>query len=161
MFQACSDSLITRTNNTASSYLSFRGFLKSWHKYRDSFAYFKHRTRRYVNPEKPKKKGHRSHEEESHIGADFSKLEYAIDRKLLESPCLEVMYYADVAGTVPVHPVGTGAVDLEYLDIGNSGSPPEWGAEVICHGGSIRYGPWADRQRYNISQIYSIPTRLN
>ena len=86
--------------------------------------------------------------------------EYAIDRKILEAPSLELVYSFDVAGLVPepeglVHNYNRtegivkslDGVGLEYMDIGNGGTPPEWGLDVAVKDGSIHYGPWADRQR--------------
>ena len=88
-------------------------------------------------------------DEETQVGSDFSKLEYAIERKILEAPMLELLYYADVVGVVPAetsqHP--TSSHNLDPFDIGNGDLPPEWGIDFVVKGGFLRYGPWADRQR--------------
>jgi hypothetical protein len=60
---------------------------------------------------------------------------------------LEVSYYADVVGKVPTEHDG-GTAGLESFDVGNGDLPPEWGVDIVVHGGFFRYGPWADRQRY-------------
>ena len=134
---------------------TFRNFNKLWQQARSSFPYFKPRQRRYVNPERDgKKKSRKVEEEESHVGADFTKLEYAVDRKLLEAPSMELSYYADVAGEVPEDGQRTDAKDTEFLDIGNGDLPPEWGVDVITHGASIHYGPWADRQRVQLQRAF-------
>lgn len=83
-------------------------------------------------------------EEETPIGADFSTLEYAIERKILETPMLEMAYLVDVVGDVPpveeqTHP--------EVYEFGNGDTSPDWVLEMAVHGGFVRYGPWADRQR--------------
>ena len=78
------------------------------------------------------------------VGPDSAKREYAIDRRLLEAPVLELSYYVDVVGVVPVEPR---TCDREEYDVGNGDTSPEWGLELILHGGFLRYGPWADRQR--------------
>lgn len=84
------------------------------------------------------------------MGPESGTLEYAVERKILETPLLEVSYYADVVGRVPVdHRSGTAG--LESFDIGNGDLPPEWGVDVVVRGGFLRYGPWADRQRYVVS----------
>ena len=36
--------------------------------------------------------------------------------------------------------------EVDY-DIGNGDLPPEWGLDLVFRGGTITYGPWADRQR--------------
>lgn len=83
----------------------------------------------------------------SNFGADFSKLEYAIERRIVEAPVLELSYYADVVGEVPVESDGQKGLGLESYDIGNGDLPPEWGIDLVIRNGKIRYGPWADRQR--------------
>lgn len=84
-------------------------------------------------------------DEETPIGADFSTLEYAIERKILETPMLELTYLVDVVGDVPpaedpAHP--------ETYEFGNGDVSPDWVMEIAVNGGFVRYGPWADRQRY-------------
>lgn len=81
---------------------------------------------------------------ETPVGPDSAKREYAIDRKLLEAPVLELSYYVDVAGAVPVE---SRAVGHEEYDVGNGDTSPEWGLDLVVHGGFLKYGPWADRQR--------------
>jgi hypothetical protein len=56
----------------------------------------------------------------------------------------ELSYYTDVVGVVPVDPR---PADHEEHDIGNGDVSPEWGLDLVVHGGFLRYGPWADRQR--------------
>ncbi|KAL5507471.1 CSF1 [Sanghuangporus vaninii] len=144
--------------------IMYTGFKKLWIRCRTAFPFYKTRGNRYAKEQKRKAKGKKNDEETSHVGADFSQLEYAIDRKVLETSELELVYYADVAGLVPQKPLagldrntrGTTkqAKELEFLDIGNGDLPPEWGVEVIVHGGSIHYGPWADRQRVQIQRVF-------
>jgi hypothetical protein len=84
--------------------------------------------------------------DETPTDVEFSSLEYAIEYKLLETPMLDLSYYADVPGEVPrVNRLKPSA--FEPLDIGNGDIPPEWGVDVVIWGGFLRYGPWADRQR--------------
>ncbi len=87
---------------------------------------------------------------ETPVGPDSAKQEYAIERRLLEAPVLELSYYVDVVGIVPVEPR---AFDREEYDVGNGDTPPEWGLDLIVHGGFLRYGPWADRQRH-VTSLY-------
>jgi len=79
---------------------------------------------------------------------DYTKIEYAIERKLLEAPILELSYYIDTVGKVPLLPPRNPAEATNPLDIGNEDLDPEWGVDIAIHGGIVRYGPWADRQRY-------------
>lgn len=76
------------------------------------------------------------------------RVEYAKVTTLLATPELEMTYYCDTAGRVPLIPkVVTGFVGLETSDIGNGDLSPEWGVDLVIRGGTITYGPWADRQR--------------
>ena len=88
---------------------------------------------------------------ETPVGPDSAKREYAIDRRLLEAPVLELSYYVDVVGIVPVEPR---TIDREEHDVGNGDTAPEWGLDLIIRGGFLRYGPWADRQR-RVPSLYS------
>ncbi|KAJ7901907.1 hypothetical protein B0H14DRAFT_3080144 [Mycena olivaceomarginata] len=101
---------------------------------------------------------HKSLDEDTPIGADFATFEYAIDRKILEAPVLELTYYTDVVGDVPSlpHPV-----DTEPGDIGNGDIGPEWGIDLVVRGGFLRYGPWADRQRSELQKAFFPPTYQN
>jgi hypothetical protein len=92
-------------------------------------------------------------DEETPVGADFSKLEYAVERKILEAPILELSYYADVAGDVPAQPSLVAPSGGEPYDIGNGDLSPEWGIDLVVRGGFIRYGPWADRQRCVVADL--------
>jgi hypothetical protein len=93
------------------------------------------------------RKGKKAADEDTPIGIDFSAFEYAIERKILEAPTLELTYYVDVVGEVPSHPVAARYGVDGIFDIGNGDTPPEWGFDLVVYGGFLRYGPWADRQR--------------
>lgn len=151
--------------------LTYAAFKKMWVRCRKAFPFYKPRRNRYAKEQKRKPKGKKAHEEVSHIGADFSQLEYAIDRKLLETPELGLVYYADVAGLVPLSPIAgldqyprgnaSQSKELEFLDVGNGDLPPEWGVDFTVHGGTIHYGPWADRQRVQIQRVFFPQTFRN
>ncbi|TBU47302.1 hypothetical protein BD309DRAFT_511415 [Dichomitus squalens] len=108
-------------------------------------------------------KHQKSVDEETPSGADLATLEYAIDRKILEAPVLELLYYADVVGIVPAPAAGQEGEDesLDPFDIGNGDLPPEWGIDLVVRGGFIRYGPWADRQRIQLQHAFFPPTYAN
>ncbi|KAI9455337.1 hypothetical protein BJY52DRAFT_1280457, partial [Lactarius psammicola] len=92
---------------------------------------------------------------ETPVGPDSAKREYAIQRRVLEAPTLELSYYADAVGVVPAK---QRPVDNEGFDIGNGDVSPEWGIDLVVHGGILRYGPWADRQRAELQRIFFPPT---
>ncbi|KAK7053326.1 Macrophage colony-stimulating factor 1 receptor [Paramarasmius palmivorus] len=116
-------------------------------------------VRDYLNPKKNThtKKREKSRNDDTPIGIDFSVLEYAIERKILEAPMLELSYYVDVAGTVPPHP----HVGIDDYGIGNGDMGPEWGVDIVVIGGTLRYGPWADRQRAELQRAFFPPTYQN
>lgn len=97
-----------------------------------------------------RRKQQKSLDDATPLGVDFTALEYAIERKILEANTLELLYYADVVGIVPAQAGGQETQDEspDPFDIGNGDLPPEWGIDLMVRGGFIRYGPWADRQRY-------------
>lgn len=88
---------------------------------------------------------------------DYTKMEYAIERKLLEAPLVELSYYIDTVGKVPLLP-GQGTFQAaNSLDVGNMDLDPEWGIDITIHGGILRYGPWADRQRAHLQRAFFPP----
>lgn len=83
-------------------------------------------------------------------------VEYGAYPTIVDSPKISMSIYWDVPGLVP---------DLESTrnpppgfetDI-NGDTPPEWGIELKIRGGTISYGPWADRQRADL-QAEFFPT---
>lgn len=95
-----------------------------------------------------RRKTNTSAEDDTPVGADFSVLEYAIERKILEAPVLELSYYTDVVGVVPHQGYDATPNPSDPFDIGNGDMPPEWGVDLVIRNGVLRYGPWADRQRW-------------
>jgi hypothetical protein len=133
------------------SYLQYGTFLKLWR--RLSLATILTPPSRPSHPRQPtqphissfrRRKIDTNAEDDTPVGADFSVLEYAIERKILEAPTLELSYYADVVGVVPLD---TLPIPSDPFDIGNGDIPPEWGIDLVIRNGCLRYGPWADRQR--------------
>ncbi|KAA1471307.1 hypothetical protein DENSPDRAFT_799140 [Dentipellis sp. KUC8613] len=92
---------------------------------------------------------------ETPIGIDFSKLEYAVERKVLEAPKLELTYYADAVGLVPLDQQ---MLEYEGYDVGNGDLSPEWGIDIVVYGGFVKYGPWADRRRVELQHAFFPPT---
>jgi hypothetical protein len=79
--------------------------------------------------------------EDSSEEIDYTTFEYAVERKLLEAPTLDITYYIDNVGFVPI-PIDGHVPTNQTLD-----TDPEWGIDIVVHGGSLKYGPWSDRQR--------------
>ncbi|KAH9055046.1 hypothetical protein EDB87DRAFT_1580073 [Lactarius vividus] len=85
---------------------------------------------------------------ETPVGPDSAKREYAIQRRVLEAPTLELSYYADAVGVVPTK---QRPVDSEGCDIGNGDVSPEWGFDLVVHGGILR----AEIQRIFFPSTYN------
>ncbi|SJK97794.1 uncharacterized protein ARMOST_01049 [Armillaria ostoyae] len=139
----------------SSSFMTFHRFGKIWRKLHLYALMAKFILRQSSSRSQSHVKS-TSMDEDTPIGAGFTSMEYAIERKILETPSLELCYYADVAGTVPPlsqHP-DQGGLD----EIGNGDVGPEWGIDLVVKSGFIRYGPWADRQRGHLQRVFFPPT---
>ena len=79
--------------------------------------------------------------------------EYAKVTTLLDSPALDLTYYADSPGTVP-EPADAETVDPKD-ELGNVEPCPEYGIDIAVYGGTIKYGPWADRQRDALQKAFA------
>lgn len=77
--------------------------------------------------------------------------EYAKIESFVECSQMALCYYADIPGPVP-NTVSNGYPGVG-LDIGNGGLPPEWGVRLSLWNAVFNYGPWADRQRYEVYEI--------
>ena len=137
------------------SYLQYGTFLKLWRRLSlDTIIASLSRPSHPQPPNQPhisgfrRRKANTNAEDDTPVGADFSVLEYAIEGKILEAPVLELSYYADVVGVVPHQEHDTPLNPSDPFDIGNGDIPPEWGIDLVIRSGVLRYGPWADRQRW-------------
>lgn len=128
-----------------SSYLAYGAFTKLWRKLRLYGLTSSPDTRHWSRHLRPHKHGL---VDDSPPSVDTATVEYAIERKILEAPTLELSYYADVAGKVPSLSQRTEYGGTESFDIGNGDVGPEWGIDLAIRRGFVRYGPWADRQRW-------------
>lgn len=146
---------------SASSYLSYRSFQRIWRQltlFPLTLKYGRNRQRQRnfkASTIRSQSKHGKSAGNETSIGADFSTLEYAIERKVLETPLLELTYLVDVVGDVP--PIEEQSHPESY-EFGNGDISPDWVLEFVIHGGFLRYGPWADRQRTEIQKAFFPPT---
>ncbi|KAI1770873.1 hypothetical protein F4818DRAFT_224256 [Hypoxylon cercidicola] len=85
----------------------------------------------------------------------WSSVEYGSVNTVVDSPRAEVTIYWDVPGKVAPdglsHPF-KGGDDLSG-DI-NGTAAPAWAIEVSVKGGTVNYGPWADRQRAELQRVF-------
>ncbi|KXN92475.1 Protein CSF1 [Leucoagaricus sp. SymC.cos] len=115
------------TLRDASSYLSFRSFRRLWRQlslYPLTFKYSRNRQRQRnfkASSTRTRSKRAKSVDEETPVGADFSTLEYAIERKVLETSLLELTYLVDVVGYVPLP-----EEQLHPDEFGNGDVSPDW-----------------------------------
>ena len=86
---------------------------------------------------------------------EWQNVEYAKASTLVECDKISFRFYFDIPGKVPDGTMGNepllGSADEEDI---NGSSPPEYGLDFGVHGGNVVYGPWADRQRVNLQQIF-------
>lgn len=77
--------------------------------------------------------------------------EYAKVTTVLDSSELQMVFYYDEPGRVP--PLDK-QLHTDELHIGNGDLSPEWGLAIEVSGGTISYGPWADRQRGVLQEMF-------
>jgi hypothetical protein len=140
-----------RSSEASLNTLLFSNFVRLWRRLRipDLFPIGRGTSgtpRSNSGPSRSRRKS--SLDEETPVGVDFSVLEYAVERKILEAPLLDLSYYMDVAGDVPAETIQIDSASAEPYDVGNGDLSPEWGVDIVIQGGFLRYGPWADRQRF-------------
>ena len=80
-------------------------------------------------------------------------IEYGALPTIVDSPAISMSIYWDVPGLVsPLESPHNCPPGFE-TDI-NGDAPPEWGIELKVRGGTINYGPWADRQRSDLQAVF-------
>ncbi|OQN96471.1 hypothetical protein B0A48_17527 [Cryoendolithus antarcticus] len=85
----------------------------------------------------------------------WQSVEYAKASTLVDCPQVDMRFYWDIPGAVPTDQ-GTAneqSASNQSDDI-NGSAPPAYGLDFAVHGGSIVYGPWADRQRINLQHAF-------
>lgn len=70
--------------------------------------------------------------------------EYAKVSNLVESPRISLSFFWDTPGTV----------NASMAESSSPASSPEWGINLTIRGGSVNYGPWADRQRVILQSMF-------
>jgi len=77
--------------------------------------------------------------------------EYAKVTTILDSAELQLSFYYDEPGRVPPLQI---QLPSDETHIGNGDLSPEWGLDIEVTGGTISYGPWADRQRGLLQEMF-------
>ena len=81
-------------------------------------------------------------------------IEYAEFPTIVDSPGIGMSFYWDVPGVVPGLPDSTRKPPRGCEADMNRDAPPDWGIELKIRGGTISYGPWADRQRADLQGVF-------
>ena len=82
-------------------------------------------------------------------------VEYAKVGTIAECPRTIVSFFWDVPGRVLQLPMADG-IDAQNNSSHhiNNGPAPEWGFHINIAGGTINYGPWADKERANLQNVF-------
>ncbi|KAJ5662198.1 uncharacterized protein N7477_009814 [Penicillium maclennaniae] len=84
----------------------------------------------------------------------WNSIEYARFPTIVDSPALDLTYYWDVPGRVfSQHPASVESTQGKQNNI-NLTIPPEWGMDIRIDGGAINYGPWSDRERVGLQNVF-------
>ncbi|KAF8448340.1 hypothetical protein BGX38DRAFT_1270356 [Terfezia claveryi] len=87
--------------------------------------------------------------EKSHFGP----AEYAVVTTILDSPEVRMTMYWDVPGEGRRR-ANRSRFQRENANDINGDTPPEWGIDLAIKGGTVNYGPWADRQRVELQNLF-------
>ena len=90
--------------------------------------------------------------QDAHEG--WSTVEYGRFSTILDSPRIGAYYYWDIPGPVLPHHASTISPGSSSSTNINGAEPPEWGLDLRVEGGTIEYGPWADRERVGLQNIF-------
>lgn len=91
---------------------------------------------------------------------EWDDVEYAKSSQIADVPLVSMRFYWDIPGKVPASPA-EGQLDPTLADDPNGSRPPEYGMELSVHGGVVTYGPWADRQRVILQNIFFPATQVD
>lgn len=85
---------------------------------------------------------------------EWDAVEYGTSSLIADCPCINVSFYWDVMGPVPSELENSLHVSPEHAADINGSVPPEYGVDIQVYGGTINYGPWADRHRAVFQSIF-------
>lgn len=84
--------------------------------------------------------------------ARWASVEYAAETTILDSPAAHLTVFWDSVGKIAEQ---SQACDSpESLQHVNGGEPPAWGMHLTVKGGTVNYGPWADRLRADLQRVF-------
>lgn len=78
-------------------------------------------------------------------------IEYGRFPTIIDSPKIAMCLHWDVPGLIPISDNNLSRPSSDDI---NGSSPPDWGIDLRILGGTVRYGPWADRQRANLQAVF-------
>ncbi|KAF2257829.1 hypothetical protein CC78DRAFT_622296 [Lojkania enalia] len=85
---------------------------------------------------------------------EWDGVEYAKTSLIADCPCINVTFYWDTPGPVPNEIDNNALADSARPGDINGSSPPEYGMDLQIFGGTVNYGPWADRHRIIFQSIF-------
>jgi hypothetical protein len=85
---------------------------------------------------------------------EWDAVEYAKTTLIVDCPCINVSFYWDNTGPVPSELDNSMYVDPARPGDVNGSTPPDYGMDIQVFGGTINYGPWADRHRVVFQNIF-------
>lgn len=89
------------------------------------------------------------------IKSRWASSEYAAVPTLFDSPEATLTIFWDVVSKVPETPGSSQDKAPEALPNINGDDPPAWAINLSIKGGSVNYGPWADRQRAELQRTFA------
>jgi hypothetical protein len=92
---------------------------------------------------------------------EWDGIEYAKTSLIADIPCVNVDFYWDVTGPVPSEIDNSMFVDPNRPNDINGSVPPNYGMDIEIYGGTINYGPWADRHRGIFQNIFFPGARVD
>ncbi|KAF2747883.1 hypothetical protein M011DRAFT_477050 [Sporormia fimetaria CBS 119925] len=93
-------------------------------------------------------------EDQDNGHGEWGSVEYALMPLILDSPRIDVSFYWDVTGPVPQELENSLYVDPAHAEDINGSVPPQYGVDIQVFGGTINYGPWADRRRAMLQSMF-------
>lgn len=86
---------------------------------------------------------------------EWKGIEYAKATTLVDCPKVGFRFYWDIPGKIPdIATDSETLLNAGFADDINGSKPPDYGLDFFVHGGSVTYGPWADRQRIHLQQVF-------
>ncbi|KAF3388330.1 Protein CSF1 [Penicillium rolfsii] len=84
----------------------------------------------------------------------WNSVEYGRFSTILDSPRLHLVYFWDIPGRVGPELPRPAHLDQHTDTNINHALPPEWEIDLKIDGGDINYGPWADRERVGLQNVF-------